>query len=111
MDDELNAMMSGLRQGKMALAGMMPSASNPPGSPPPAFPLTNDFQKAIGQLNSLSAQLMKLPVDGKQAAHKVTKIAVDLQAILLDQEKKFQTGMEAAQNYGGSDSSGAMGQQ
>lgn len=94
-------MMAGLRQGKMELAGAMPSATNPPGSPPPAFPLANQFQQVIQRLNTLSAALMKLPQDGRQASHKVTKLAVDLQAILLDQEKKYTSGMEAAQSYGG----------
>lgn len=109
MNDEINALNQGFRQGKDSLAGAMPSASNSTGSPPPSFPLSADFQQAISLLNSISSKLMKMPVDGRQAAHKVTKVAVELQSIQLDQEKKYQTGMEAAQNYGGGAASRANG--
>ena len=88
VENDIQAVMSGMAQGKLALQGLNPSGENPRGGPPPVDPAQKQFSDAIAALNALAQVLQR---SGDMAAStSVREYAVKVQRDMVSRQQKIQ---------------------
>jgi hypothetical protein len=108
---EVQALINGANQGRMQLQGGMPSGMNVGGSPPNnQDPAASKWAQAFTSISSLAAVLHEQRREVE--ANKVAKLAVQLQHLKLEAQKKIaENAMTGSQPPSGGDAQGlhAMG--
>lgn len=94
---DLQSLLSGVSQGKMAAQGMMPSASMPQGAPQAVDDLEPVGRQCADMLNRFSTALQTR--GDERNAHVIAKAAVTVQGVILDRKNKIAKSI--AENAGG----------